>query len=1264
MTPTSSLGLTFGGPTPTHVLLVLSEPSLGAIFRQALSQAPVPSVLHLASTLEMWAVIEQIKKAAGRPSGPDIVFFQPEVLMANPGTVLRLKQACGANCTAVVLQGSEAIARALQADDFLGAPTPSQPLRKEDLALMILRWCGGRQKASGSSSTASSALSAGTASVASGPTTTTAMPSTLGSTPSAVSLPSTTLSPVLSAQISQLQALQAKQQTKQREQKSPGGAAALAAMQLRSSGTEIEPALGHGVSPPRRPPPLRLASAGIVPSDVQPELERSLARATVPMAHASANGNFSTGATDVSDLVAQVAELRRKLQNKSRAGPLQSPTGAGGSKGAPVALSPASSLSGYMHGASGTLAGMLSSGGAGLGGAAALGPSLSQQLPPQPSSHQDLQLQLQSLQAKQQSMLQNFAAYDGGGRRSSWEASSGNDGDGMTQQVSLPGAAATPGLATASSANRTRRPNGAPPLQTSGSLVRPAGAAAAAAVVHSLTGPRPPSPVPSPSPASQLANIQLQQQLLQLQQLQLQLQQQQQRIVLRASAPASSLTMEPLPPGPGGRLSSTSPNGSQTSNIGSPLPSPGSAPGPLQTSVSTPGSDSGSVSRSNSFVAAGGTRYRPPRARSPSPLGGATGAGAGHMSDTYPGLGASRFASLQLRSGSGSGANGAAANGSTGGSRHGVGNNSGHTSDSGTSPDLGASARNSMRSVSTTLASKSGDDAIAAALSVASVEADGEADSPASKAEDAAASVSAAAGGPSSLSDALQNMEPTGDGGSSTDGRSLMDASFALEDSGAGGRGSISGGVASSIDLQPRPSSSPGPTGSGSPQQQPAQERQLHHSNHGRLALGSHRLSATSVQTESAEEGDQPLHAQAVSARQAVQVAKPSAAGSSVDLANGPSSKERKGTTAFATAAIAAAAVVYLDAAVEQSAQSRSPQEAQSAVAGGKANVPGSRSGSDGVVRIQGSSIGRVDPRVGFSEDMVRLASPGGSGEVQIPPPPSVMSVQPSSSKGSGREGGSGRGSVGAPAAVAALPQATSQAARLPRTDSQGEDRLPSIDGSQPLTAAVTRSGGGSSTAAIGNGSCSLRRQASARSTDVDGRRAGRASSSAQTGVVYSDSPSTDDSGKSARDGNIATSELRDRSSTRSSAPAGMHETHQPNDGPSLVASIEGSITAGLARTASHGAGQREPPLPSSASRGRSVTTTVDASCYTDDIFAALQAHERTEMVTPARLVGGEPQPLQLQPPSRPPTPPARRAARILLCSHPIVITREDFLPF
>jgi hypothetical protein len=48
-----------------------------------------------------------------------MVFFQPEVLMANPGLAPRLKQMCGGACPMVVLQGNEPIARALQADDYL-----------------------------------------------------------------------------------------------------------------------------------------------------------------------------------------------------------------------------------------------------------------------------------------------------------------------------------------------------------------------------------------------------------------------------------------------------------------------------------------------------------------------------------------------------------------------------------------------------------------------------------------------------------------------------------------------------------------------------------------------------------------------------------------------------------------------------------------------------------------------------------------------------------------------------------------------------------------------------------------------------------------------------------------------------------------------------------------------------------------------------------------------------------------------------------------
>ncbi|GLI60968.1 hypothetical protein VaNZ11_003221, partial [Volvox africanus] len=248
MMPTSTAGLT-GGSVQAHVLLVLTEPSLGAIFRQTLSQAPVPCVLYLASTLDLWTVVEQLKKTTGRTSGPDIVFFQPEVLMANPGTVLRLKQLCGAGCAAVVLQGSEPIARALQADDFLAGPTPAHPLRKEDLALMIIKWRS-RQQVSGSNSNIPSELSAGGASAngAIGATATNsfnAMPVTGLSARSSsggatTAVPSGTLSPK-SLQISQLQALQAQlqalQQAKQ-EQKARGGVITVAA---HRSSNEIEP---------------------------------------------------------------------------------------------------------------------------------------------------------------------------------------------------------------------------------------------------------------------------------------------------------------------------------------------------------------------------------------------------------------------------------------------------------------------------------------------------------------------------------------------------------------------------------------------------------------------------------------------------------------------------------------------------------------------------------------------------------------------------------------------------------------------------------------------------------------------------------------------------------------------------------------------------------------------------------------------------------------------------------------------------------------
>ncbi|GFR47036.1 hypothetical protein Agub_g8721, partial [Astrephomene gubernaculifera] len=128
------------GMLPVQVLLVVRDPNMAAIFKQQLSQAPIPSMLHIAGETDMWAVVEQVKTMSGRPQGPEFAFFQLEVLISNPGMVAKLKHACNGACTAVVLQGSEPVARALQADDFVPGPTPSHPLRKEDLALTILTW--------------------------------------------------------------------------------------------------------------------------------------------------------------------------------------------------------------------------------------------------------------------------------------------------------------------------------------------------------------------------------------------------------------------------------------------------------------------------------------------------------------------------------------------------------------------------------------------------------------------------------------------------------------------------------------------------------------------------------------------------------------------------------------------------------------------------------------------------------------------------------------------------------------------------------------------------------------------------------------------------------------------------------------------------------------------------------------------------------------------------------------------------------------------
>ncbi|GLC38196.1 hypothetical protein PLESTM_000697300 [Pleodorina starrii] len=1367
-----------GGPMPTHVLLVCAEPTLGAIFRQALSQAPVLSVLHLATTLDLWAVVEQIKKATGRLSGPDIVFFQPDMLMANPGTVLRLKQMCGAACPAVVLQGSEPIARALQADDFLPGPTPVAPLRKEDLSLMILKWRS-RQQASVSGSILSgggASLGSGSGGLAAAAAAATAQPQpTLAATPVWAGSAS---SPPKVPQMSQLQALQAQLQALQQAKQEQEQQQQLQKARGSSAGNEIQPVgtgLGVRASPPRRPPPLRLASAGVPSSDTYPEADRALARSSTPvsgvggmMAHGTRGSGSGVVAADVSELVAQVAELRRKLGDKSRTASMRSPTGSlSGSVGGGAGFAPTGGMGVVGAGSNGGLAAAsLAGGGAGMTAAV---PPLRQQLPlpPLPSPEVQLQLQLQSLQQRQQALLQKMAANGGGAGT-----------DGIAPGV---GSAPAAALAADSATNRTRRV-GMPTMQSFGSMARPAGQlAAAAAASPPPAAAAPPSPTAT-TPASQLANLQLQQQLMQLQQLQLQLQQQQQRLAATtmgglgaaaATSPASALGLDSLP---GGRQSNTSPTGSLGS--GSPLPSPAGA------AASATGSD-GVVSRSNSFVAAGGSRYRPPRQRSPSPLGGAA---AGHISDTYPGPGTSRFASPQFRSGSGSGSGPAAAAGSGSGagagSRRGPG--SGHTSDSGASPDLGASIRDSMRSSSTAVARKSGDDAIAAALSAASGEAADAGAGSVSAPRDGAA---APTGAPGVLADALRSLEAAGDGGgSSTDGRSLMDASFALEDSGGGGRGSISGGAASSIDLQPNPAKNavggaatagpPRPPASSSserqqrPQQQ-QQQQQQQHSNLGGTALGSHRVSASTVQTDPTDEDDQPLKVSAArqpgpAAASPEPAAAPAAAAAAApgSLTNSPRKETRPAAVAAATQAGSPGKAVRaaLDKAVQVQPppppeaptpqkpaapsspppppqQQQQPQQELPAAAAIGPKVAGSGSGS----RTQGFPPAR-DTRFTSEDGVVRMGSPDRI--AHMPPPQQQPQPQRRGSNGGGR------GSDGGAAAAAAAEPTGAPPPRPVQSDSQRRERLPSVDGTQSPTAAVTRDGG----AAAGS---SLRRQvSSARQAASDDRRAGSGGGAAPASSLdgskavsadatfggelsNSSSPSTDASSKSVSGAAYAVAASADSKyqRTASGGTAGTPAVHHPNDGGgSLVASIEGSITAGLPRIASRGAtGGRSPggatgggpgiPEPqqqqqqmqqqvqqqvqqmqqqvqqmqhqmqqqmqqqmqaqmqaqmqtqqqqmqTSSSRGWAGAAVAGAGPapydfgppvpgsasagggYSEDIFAALQGSGR-EVSSPA--------PLQLPRASTPPrssTPPARRAARILMCSHPIVITREDFLPF
>lgn len=74
-------------------------------------------------------------QAAGRPSGPDIIVFQPDVLFSAPGGAMQARQACGGGCSVVVLQANEAVARALQADDYLvgrGVRERERPRGRQD----------------------------------------------------------------------------------------------------------------------------------------------------------------------------------------------------------------------------------------------------------------------------------------------------------------------------------------------------------------------------------------------------------------------------------------------------------------------------------------------------------------------------------------------------------------------------------------------------------------------------------------------------------------------------------------------------------------------------------------------------------------------------------------------------------------------------------------------------------------------------------------------------------------------------------------------------------------------------------------------------------------------------------------------------------------------------------------------------------------------------------------------------------------------------
>ncbi|KXZ46736.1 hypothetical protein GPECTOR_41g701 [Gonium pectorale] len=391
--------------------------------------------------------MEQHHQVAGRPQGPDLAFFQPEALMASPDTAPRLRAACPAGCGVVVLQGTEPIARALNADDFLSGPTPSHPLRKEELALVLLRWRS-RQQSGSTSSTASSVLSAGSASAVTlqsgmGPAQGAGGMAGLGglaafATASNVSSPggSGRISGVAgpnggggSPQLAQLQALQAQLQQLQQQSKqqvmvpslgaglghatngSPGSRAAAPATPrlLGSTGgavgiSEIEPAGGAGtasgpaagalaLSPPR-PPPLNLA--GIGGGTAAPESQPGSSRS--PGGSGGGGAAAGTAATGVNDLAAQVAELRRQLGEKGR-----SPSGGSDAAAAAAARrSPATSISGGGAALSPSNSGGISGGGMGAGMGMT---AYSQPLPGFPMGQQQ--------QWQQQQQAQMFAPFNG-----------------------------------------------------------------------------------------------------------------------------------------------------------------------------------------------------------------------------------------------------------------------------------------------------------------------------------------------------------------------------------------------------------------------------------------------------------------------------------------------------------------------------------------------------------------------------------------------------------------------------------------------------------------------------------------------------------------------------------------------------------------------------------------------------------------------------------------------------------------------------------